>query len=721
MDDELTKVLFDKINSYIKNPREIERIKKAYEMAKRSHEGQFRRSKEPYIIHPVKVAEILAEYHTGPDTIISGLLHDVVEDTPTTLEEVRDEFGDMVALIVDGVTKIGQYKFKSRAKQIAETHQKLLIATSKDIRVIIVKLADRLHNMRTIQYVPDIKKTRICRETLEVYAPIAHRLGMYRIKAELEDLSFKYLEPNAYNSVAKMIQETKEMRNKNLDKVIAGVKEELDKKGIEYTIKGRIKNIYSIYKKMKTKNKEFDEIYDLLALRVIVNTVAECYQILGIIHSKYKPLPNRFKDYIAIPKVNMYQSLHTTIITKEGIFEVQIRTKDMDDVAEFGIAAHWAYKEGKAVSQEREEIRNTLHWYNRVIELSEHQQHDNLATEEFLGNVYEDLQSNVFIFTPTGDVFMFPQGSTPIDFAYRIHSEIGDTCVGAVVNHKMVPLDYVLKSNDIVEIKTSKNAKGPNEDWLKIAKTSAARSKIKSYLNRQNHDLLVSDGKKKFEDVVKEVGKLDNFNDEFVKDKFKIPEIQNIDDMYYSIGKNTISARSAYNKLIGNKNISEEEIIEAIKAKKTVNSNNVYGIIVEGLDNPLIKLSNCCNPIPGDKIVGYVTKGLGLSIHRVDCPNLKNTEKSRLLNVSWSTNNNKIKYAVNLKITAFQNNNILQEVISILAANNSSITKYHSIAHDNDTTESKITINTYNLDTLKKIISNIKKVKNVIKVERVFK
>ena len=490
--------LYAVTSQYIHTAKDQELIQKAYDVAATLHEGQFRKSGEAYIVHPLCVAIILAELHAGPATLCAGLLHDTVEDTKETKEDVAKVFGEDIASIVDGVTKLTQLKFASLEEKQAENHQHMLLAMAKDIRVIIVKLADRLHNIRTLGALSAEKQERIAKETLEIYAPLAHKLGMFKIKAELEDTALKYVEPVWYAKIISQIKNDTAVRFNSIDHTIAEIREYLEPEKIpHFEIKGRIKNTYSIYKKMINQSKAFEDIYDILAIRIIVNTVGECYQVLGIIHAHYTPVPKRFKDYIAVPKPNMYQSLHTTVISNDGlIFEVQIRTEEMDRVAELGVAAHWAYKENVEYSKEKEqfEIASKLKWYAELLQYSEEDK--SAEAKDFVDTIKEEiLTTNVYVYTPTGEVIALPKGATPLDFAYKIHTNIGNKTVGAMVNNRIVPLEYELQNGDIISIKTNKNSFGPSENWLKIAKTSHAKHKIKSFLNKQNRDVLVANGK----------------------------------------------------------------------------------------------------------------------------------------------------------------------------------------------------------------------------------
>jgi len=720
--NELIVPVIKSAKQYIKNTKHLKAIEDAFEYASIKHDGQLRKSGEPYMIHPAKVAQILVEYKTGPETIISGLLHDVIEDTDTTYDEINDIFGDNVAKIVDGVTKITKLTFTSKEKAIAEYHRKMILAMTEDIRVIIVKLADRLHNMRTISHLSETKRVIKCRETMEIFVPLAHRLGMYRLKAELEDISYKYLEPNGYRDISKRLAETKEQRNKDLTVVIGDITKYLSEEKIKHEIKGRIKNIYSISKKMKAKNKNFEEIFDLLALRILVDKIEDCYQVLGVIHHNFKPIPRRFKDYIAIPKVNMYQSLHTTILTDNGkIFEVQIRTGDMDLVAEIGIAAHWAYKEGKSKQVEQKEIAGALKWYGDIIEQAK--EDDPLENNDFLENIKEELTANIFVFTPKGDVIMLPKGSTPVDFAYRIHSQVGEKTVGAIVNNKMVPLDYKLDTGDICSIKTSKTSTGPTDSWLQIAKTSQARSKIRTFLNKRDRDILIADGRKKMDVAIQEMNFDMKVDDALVRKYYSTTEIFDLNSLLYNIGKSNITARTALNKLSGKQDAKpdEETLIEQLNRQAKQSITNIHGIIVDGLMNPKIKLSKCCTPIPGDPIKGFVTKGMGIAVHRDKCVNIEKADANRLIDVSWSESITKNKYRVNLRVLTFKRQNLVVEIINTVSANGATISNINTTITSDGDNLIKLGLDVINLDQLQKVISGIRNVEDVLEVERLKK
>lgn len=714
--------------SYLHNEDNLNLIKKAYDVAKKKHEGQFRKSGDPYIQHPVEVAYILATLHAGPDTIAAGLLHDVLEDTDMSKEKMAATFNKDVAEIVDGVTKISKLKYMTKEKALAHNHEKLLLAMAKDIRVILVKIADRLHNMRTIQFHSEEKQKRIAQETLDLYAPLAHRLGMYRIKAELEDLSFKALEPEKYAEIAKEISFKKTERDEDVEKMISTVKGLLEKNHINhYDIKGRVKNIYSIYKKIITKNKTIDDIYDLLALRVIVDSVEQCYHVLGIIHSIWTPLPMRFKDYIAVPKPNMYQSLHTTVVGPAGkIYEIQIRTYEMDQIAEFGVAAHWAYKENVEYSHEKEqlEIVNKLKWYKDLTTYVE-----NSATEDPLDSIIEDIFSaNVYIFTPKGDVYDFPAGSMPLDFAYRIHSDIGNKTVGAIVNGKIVPLSYKLKTGDVVEIKTNKACTGPTTEWLKLAKTSHAKTKIKAFINKKQRDAFVAKG---LEELTV-IGKNYNYapttlDDKQVMDLFGKNGIRTVEDLYWTIGKGEISALAAINRILGLTDVKLDDEFalkqyseDSSKNRKRVATNG-FGIIVEGLERAKLHLGNCCQPVYGDEISGYISKGNGIIIHRVTCPNVEKASPERFINVYWDKDFSGRIFDTTLKIIALDRRNLVADMINILNGCNVTIASVTSTKNRTGDCMAKFKLQVSGLNDLNNAILNLKKIPEIYQIERVNK
>jgi len=725
--DDVYKPLEAQIKTYLSKSEHLDFIRRAFDFAFIKHEGQLRKSGEPYIIHPTQVAITLAEYRVDPNTIVAGLLHDILEDTDTEYIELKDKFGEEVADIVEGLTKLHLLTYEgSKVSQQVKNHQKMVLAMSKDIRVIFVKLADRLNNMRTLYHLDHERQMRISRETLDVFAPIAHRLGMYRLKAELEDLAFKYLYPDEYQEIAKLIRDKKGNREADILIMEKEVSEILTKENFHFEINGRIKNIHSVYRKMKTKHLDFEEINDLLALRIVVETISDCYRAIGIVHSKFIPVPGRFKDYIAMPKPNMYQSLHTTVVSKGKIYEIQIRTKEMDEIAEKGVAAHWAYKETQGAPQSRKNIEDIvsskLRWYSELIRFTE----ENESEEEILSIFTDDiLNANVYVFTPNGDIIDLTAGATPLDFAFRIHTKIGEKTVGAIINGKIQPLDYTLKTGDVVEIKTSQNAVGPNDNWLKIAKTSNARSKIKNFLNKQRRDYLIEKGQSELDREIQSRHLIIPLTDKQCKDLFETKGVKSVEDLYYEIGKNIISPIGAINLLTGKENLTEEELIEKInklpeekKQQKLRTLHSDVNIIVEGLTNPSVKLANCCNPILGDDIVGYVTKNAGIVVHRSVCKNVASFEKERLIDVFWG-NNAIRKYETNLKIIVMNRDNVLAEIINAATSSKARINQVS--AQTNRVKEGiiRMKVEIGNVLELDQVIANVQKVKGIYSIERI--
>ena len=715
--------LEEQLKTYITNKEHLDMIQDAYNYAKLKHTGQFRKSGEEYFVHPVEVAFILSEYHTDPVTIMAGLLHDVIEDTDATYDDIKKQFGEEVALLTEGVTKLGQYKFKGAENEKekvdaqAKNYQKMLLAMAKDIRVIIVKLADRLNNIRTLDALPDVKQLRIARETMDIYAPLAHRLGMYVLKAELEDSSFKYLQPDTYKRIARLISDTKYNRETDLDLMRTNIEYLLSENNVNSNIKGRIKNIYSVHKKMVDRNKEFEDIFDLLALRVIVDDIESCYRTIGIIHSKWTPIPNRFKDYIAMPKPNLYQALHTSVIANGKVYEFQIRTVEMDSIAEYGVAAHWAYKETGKKIQMTDEVSKKLKWYGDLIKFTKESDDDN----EVLTLLREDIfNSNVYVFTPDGDIIDLPKGATPLDFAFRIHTQVGIKTIGAIVNGKIVPLDYVLKTGDIINMKTSKNSFGPNDNWLKIVKTSNARSKIKNYLNKRRRSVLIEMGK---EDLNRELNARKEsvkLTDKKIVELFSKKGANSIDDLYYEIGKNTISPGSAVNALIGNKEYSEEQLIQKINDSIYLDNKSDSNIIVEGIANPSIKLSNCCSPIPGDRITGYISKGAGIAVHRTKCNNLQSLDENRYIEVFWGSDTSKL-YTVNIRIIVSNRDNVLAEIINTITSSRGKVTQVAASTNKRLEGVVKVKVSVHNKNELQNIIVNLQKISDVYSIERMMK
>lgn len=712
--------LYAKINTYIHHEKDLNLIKDAYLLANRLHEGQKRKSGEPYIIHPLNVAMILADLHVGPNTIIAAILHDIVEDTDCCLEEISEKFGADVAAIVDGVTKVTQMKFSSLEKQQAENHQKMIIAMARDIRVIVVKIADRLHNLRTLEYQSPEKQTRIAQETLEIYAPLAHKLGMFKIKAELEDTALKYTNPQMYQTISELID--KRLNNDNyIDLMIERIQDFLTESNIsDYQIKGRVKNQYSIYKKMIKQDKAFEDIYDILAIRIIVDKVETCYHVLGIIHAHFTPIPKRFKDYIAVPKPNMYQSLHTTVIGAEGnTFEIQIRTKEMDHVAEYGIAAHWGYKENVEYSKEREqyEIAQKLKWYADLLRITDEK---STEAEELVNTIKGDiLDANIYVYTPKGEVIALPKGATPLDFAYKIHTDIGNKTVGAIVNNKIVPLSYELKTGDIITMRINKNSFGPSEDWLKIVKTNHARQKIRNFLNKQNRDVLIAMGESDLDREMIAAKVNESITDDFVKEFFSKNNIATVEDLYVEIGKGMISAKTVVAKLMGTVAFDKDTLLQKQLEKnhRILTTNSETGVVVEGLSNPQIKLANCCLPIPGDKIIGYVSKGNGIIVHRKDCSNAMNLEQERLIDLEWATEIDR-RYPVVIKISASQTNSIISDIINTVNSYNLGIAQINTTNNDNFETIVKLKILVKNKLQLDNLIVNLQRVAHVHGIER---
>ena len=713
------------IRKYITNEDDIARIVEAFEFANSMHEGQFRKSGEPYIVHIIHVAFILAGLRGGPQTIIAGILHDVIEDTDITDEEFTEKFGEEIFAIVEGVTKIGNLKFDNLEEYQAENHRKIFIAMANDIRVIIVKLVDRLHNMRTLKYMPEDKQKRIAQETLDVYAPIAHRLGMFEIKNELEDLCFYYLDRERYYEIAKMVEVRRTERDTYVTEMITTLDEILSGKNINFKIFGRSKHLFSINRKMDKKNIAFDEILDLLAIRVITKTDLECYEVLGYIHSRFTPVPGRLKDYIAMPKFNMYQSLHTTVIGVGGnIFEIQIRTEEMDEVAEKGVAAHWRYKEGSEYNakDEQAEIEEKLHWFRDIINLTDNTEISDAT--EFMQHLQDDLfNTSVYVMSPQGRVIDLPIDSTPIDFAYRIHSEIGNKAVGATVNGNLVPLSTKLKTGDVVEIRTSKQSTGPNDDWLSFVKTSTARSRIKSFykkLEKEEREPVLERGKLMWQaELKKREEDPASISTKKMSSVLLLFGISSLDDFYYAIGSNSLSMARVAEKLFkGHKQPEEIRANKQTPKKLKDVSSSKFGVMVAGLDSMMISLAQCCNPVKGDVISGYVTKGQGVTVHRTNCINVVN-EKERLINCEWVDNDIDPRYESIIIIEGAEKNNLVADIIQVVSQNKASLLEINSrLNSDNISVTATLKVTVKDLEHLNNIIVNMNKVEGIHSVSR---
>ena len=716
-------------SKYITSPQDQALIEKAYLFADKKHEGQVRKSGDPYICHCLGVAKILAELQAGPQTICVGLLHDTIEDTETTKEEIEKNFGKEVADLVEALTKVTRLSDYKNVEFTAENHRKIFVAMAKDVRAIIVKLADRLHNMRTLQFQPKEKQVRISKETLEVYAPIAHRLGLYRLQTEMEDLSLWYLDNEKYreiedkmNSLTVNAHQALEELKKELSDILKGSK-------IPFVILDRVKSVYSIYKKMYNKNYSFEEIYDIMALRIITETEQNCYEILGYVHANFKPMPGRFKDYIAMPKPNMYQSLHTTIVTNTGhFFEIQIRTKQMDETAEGGVAAHWRYKEGSHydAKTEQQEIENQLHWFKDFVSMTEGQAGE--SAKEYVDTLSHDIfDANVYVFTPKGNVLCLPNGSTPIDFAYRIHSDLGEHLQGARVNGTLVPLSTALKTGDVVEAIINKNA-SPNSEWLNIAKTNFAKNRIRKYLVKQNADYVKEDAikrgrqtlldslreRKLYIDITKLVTKK-------VLDQFKC---ETLDDLLLMVSYKTIQPYQIIDcseAVDYDGKISAEEITKKINQRQIKKNSNDVVLLANG-DTVMIALASCCTPIPGDDIIGFVSTGQGVKVHRKDCPNVNRPDsKPRLIDVIWNPNvKNSNGYPVDLAIECHDRNNLLIDILNAMTSCDAKVMKINAKYHPNsNTTTIALTLLVRDLEQLGHFIHTLMTIKSVFQVKRV--
>ncbi len=716
--------LQEKFFVYIKNQSDRDAITRAYQFVKTKHEGQMRKSGEPYIHHLIEVAYILAELQAGPATIIAGFLHDVVEDTDVKIEEIEKNWGKDIASIVDSVTKIQRLKLSRRGDDssfVYEDHRKIFLGMAKDIRVIIIKLADRLHNMRTLSYLSPERQLVIANETMEVYAPIAGRLGINKIKSEMEDLALKYIEPERYYEIKELVAQKSGNIQRSLIEVSKRIADIVFKNNIPFEMTFRVKSIYSIYKKMVEKEYEFERIYDLMALRIITKTELNCYEILGIIHATYKPVNGRFKDYIAMPKSNMYQSLHTTIFSGDGnALEVQIRTKEMDEIAESGVAAHWRYKEGTNYSPEKEqrEIEEKLHWFRDFVGVSRDLGSD---AKEYVDTLTKEIfESSVYVFTPKGNVVELPSSATPLDFAYKIHTKVGDSAIGALVNNQLVSLNTKLKTGDIVEIRTSKTAPGPNEGWLNLVVTNSAKTHIRKFLARKNADLTRGDdiikGRSSLLDAFKERGYTEpEMNEKLLNNTglLKYCNVDNLDEMYLLINSRNLTPTTILDYL---KVVRKADKISNFKTKKIDDLKNP--IIVPGAGKVAVTLGQCCTPAPGDEIVGYITKGKGITIHRVNCPNVMNIN-DRLISVYWNENVKDASYPVDLTIKCFDRPNLLVDVMNALSQSKVQVSKIKANFHQTTNTSSIfVTVLVKHVADLSSIYNYILNIESVYKIDR---
>lgn len=713
--------LIEIIKSY--QPDETcENIRKAYELADEAHKEQKRVNGDPYILHPLAVAEILADMEIDTTTITASLLHDVVEDTEYMLEDIERIFGKEVAFLVDGVTKLNRLDYRTKEDQQVNSMRKMFLAMAKDIRVVVIKLADRLHNMRTLKYMRSEKQKRIAQETLEIYAPLAHRLGIFNIKWELEDLSFRYMEPDKYYDLVDQMKEKRKVREEIVNEAIDVLKKTLTESSISFEINGRPKHFYSIYKKMKKDNRDLSQIYDLYAIRVIVDTVQDCYGVLGIVHSLWKPLPYRFKDYIAMPKPNNYQSLHTTVIGTRGQpVEIQIRTWDMHHIAEYGVAAHWRYKEGRA-SQKATGFDEKMGWLRNLLEWQ-----DTSNPQEFVNALKLDAFSDeVFVFTPRGDVIDLPQGAIPIDFAYRIHTDVGHRCVGAKVNGKIVPLDYALKNGDIVEVITSKTGK-PSLDWLKIVGSSESRSKIRNWFKKENREENIEKGSAALEKECKRLGhdwKLVSHSGRIAK-VAKQMNAGTEDDLLAAVGYGGFAVNTVLIKLLElHKELdrvddeqNEKSLIEKLKPRKA-SGHNHSGVLVKGESGLLVRLSKCCSLVPGDPIIGFVTRGRGVSVHRADCPNVRLDEDvDRLIDVEWDYGMSE-SFEVNMEISAYDRTGMIADIMAALAEMKISITSINAKVSETKSVTIHLGISIKDLAQFEFVATKIRRLKDVYKVQR---
>ena len=740
IDEQLYKELIDKIKTYHPSD-DFSMVEKAYKLAVEAHKEQKRKSGEPYIIHPLKVAYILAELELDMETITAGILHDIIEDTPYTYEDITHLFGEEIAALVDGVTKLGKLSYTTKEEAQAENYRKMFLAMAKDIRVILIKLADRLHNMRTLNYMTPEKQREKAQETLDIYAPLAHRLGISKIRSEMEDLCFKYLNPDAYFDLAAKIQKKKEERDQFVQSMVQELQTKMNEAGIKGKVYGRTKHFFSIYKKMVNQNKTLDQIYDLFAIRALVDSVKDCYAVLGIVHTAYTPMPGRFKDYIAMPKPNMYQSLHNTLIGPHGqVFEVQIRTWEMHRTSEYGIAAHWKYKEGRAnekssKAQKSEEAK--LAWLRQIMEW----QKDMSDNKEYLDTIKLDLNiysTQVYAFTPQGDVIQLTKDSTPIDFAYMIHSAVGNKMVGARVNNKIVPLDHKIQNGDIVEIITSQNSKGPNRDWLAIVKTAQARTKIKQWFKKEEKEENIIRGREMILADIKKKGyqPQDLLRPEWEEIVLVKYDFKTWDALLAAVGYGGMKEGQVVNRLKDEylkekrKTQTAEDALKdfekTIDQKPVKKHESKSGVVVEGIGDVAVRFSKCCSPVPGDEIIGFVTRGRGVTIHRTDCINvinLSNEERGRLINAEWDTQfakgESNTSYLAELKVVANDRVGLIVEISRQLADDDISVKGFNVRTTKDMQAILNVTIEIKTKEQLERVVTRLKNLRDVTEVERV--
>ena len=723
-------VLFAKIEAYL-SPEQVAFVRKAYDLAAEAHAAQFRKSGEPYIIHPIGVVGILASLQMDERTLAAAFLHDVVEDTDYTVADITERFGGIVANLVDGVTKLAKIEYVSKEDRQIENYRKMFLAMARDIRVVLIKLADRLHNMRTMKYMPVHKQQSISRETLEIYAPLAHRLGIYTIKWELEDLAFRYLEPDIYYNLMEQVKIKRSEREGMINEAMASLKDAVEKAGIRCEIQGRPKNFYSIHKKMLRDHKSLSEIYDLLAIRVLVDTVKDCYGTLGIVHSMWKPIPGRFKDYVAVPKSNMYQSLHTTVMSGGGQpLEIQIRTFEMHRISEYGIAAHWRYKESggskpaaggdKGFDAKLSWLRQLLEWHNDMND-----------SRDFVNTVKMDIFADeVFVFTPRGDVIDLPVGSVPIDFAYRIHTDVGNRCVGAKVNGRIVPLDYQLKNGDIVEVITSKQSSGPSRDWVNIVGSSDTRNKIRSWFKKERREENIIKGREMLEREVKRLGYEVKalVSPEKLREAGSKLRIDSDENLLATLGYGGVTLNTVMSKLVDIYKREQQltttkdlaQVLAELKPRKS-KARSSHGILVKGEEGIMVKLARCCNPIPGDPVIGYITRGSGISVHRADCPNVLSNnpeEQQRLIEVAWDIGINDV-YKVNIMITSGDRPGIMSEIMNIVSEAKVNISSLNCHTDKNKIAILHMGLDIVSLEQLEYVMNKIRRMKGVFTVERV--